>query len=295
MTARTVATIKQAYTIKLPDVVRTPLVYSSPHSGRNYPDDLTARTPLRLQKLRSLEDCYVEELFDHVTDQGAPLISAEFPRAYIDANREPFELDPKLIKPPLPAYANSKSLRVKGGLGTLPRITADGSAIYRTKLTMDEALQRIARFHQPYHQKLTELTTGARDKFGMAVLIDCHSMPSSSHFSQDTISSDIIIGNRFDRSCGSDITNLVVDGFRSLGFKVALNRPYAGGFITEQHGRPDTGIHAVQIEINRALYLNEYRYEKSDKFEQLALSLTELTKNLSQNLETWYEKPLAAE
>ncbi len=245
MTARIVDRIELPYTVIEPGTLRTPLVFSSPHSGRDYPGDLTARSPLKIQKLRSLEDCYVDELFAHVADHGAPLICAGFPRAYIDANREPFELDPKLIKPPLPKYANAKSLRVKGGLGTLPRITADGSAIYRGPLTMVEAIGRIHDYHEPYHRKLTELTGRARDKFGLALLIDCHSMPSSSHLNRENINADIVIGNRFDAACASDFTHLVVDAFRSLGFKVALNRPYAGGYITEQHGRPDRNIHAL--------------------------------------------------
>lgn len=283
------------FILEMPDIVSTPVVFSSPHSGCDYPQELLDATPLKRAKLRSLEDCYVDELFDHVTAQGSPFIKATYPRAWIDLNREPYELDPKLISPKVPTYANSKTLRVKGGLGTLPRIVADGSAIYRQPIMLPDALARIDTVHTPYHEQLGKLTSQAKSDFGLALLLDCHSMPSSNSLYQGGTTSDIVIGNRYNASCDPKLARVIAECFTSHGFTVTFNRPYAGGYITENHGRPMNNIHALQIEINRRLYLDQITLEKTAEFRDLKQRLCDCTALIIEKLNPVSSVPLAAE
>lgn len=295
MSAKSVTDKVPPYRLELPASQKVPLIFSSPHSGRNYPSVLLEQTNLKLRKLRSLEDCYVDDLFDHVGNDGAPFIEAELPRAFLDLNREPYELDPKLIEPRLPSYTNPTSLRVKSGLGTIPRIVADGSTIYQAPIMLPDALARINQYHQPYHDKLVELTKATQKEFGFAILLDCHSMPSSTNLYQNQISADIILGNRHGTSCAPHITESVLQAFKSLGFTVKLNKPYAGGFITEHHGNPETAIHAIQIEINRALYMDQITLEKTAGFDDLKSKLKSLTAILADKFGSADDVPLAAE
>jgi len=283
------------YTVQRPACQSLPIIFSSPHSGQNYPQELLDQTSLKLRKLRSLEDPYVDELFGHVTELGAPLIKAEFPRAYLDLNREPFELDPKIIHPNLPTYANSESLRVKGGLGTIPRIVADGSAIYKKPILLADALARIKTYHAPYHAKLAELINATRDKFGFAILLDCHSMPSSSNIYKNKSMADIVLGNRHNSSCAPQITDTVATAFKSQGFSVQLNHPYAGGYITEHHGAPKSDIHAIQIEINRNLYMDQITYEKTQNFNTLKEKIKSIIFILAERYGDIEAIPFAAE
>ena len=295
MSADSLADPSSTYTVQYPTAQNRPLIFSSPHSGRIYPTELLESSKLKLRKLRSLEDPYVDELFDHVVTQGAAFIKAEFPRAYLDLNREPYELDPKLISPDLPTYANTKSLRVKGGLGTIPRIVADGSAIYRKPILLPDALKRIENYHLPYHAKLKELLHKTRSQFGFAILLDCHSMPSSTNIYKNKLTTDIVIGNRFNSSCAPQLTDIIAETFQSSGFSVKLNQPYAGGYVTEHHGKPENAIHAVQIEINRNLYLDQVTYEKSKKFNGLKSKLVKITAILADRLADSNDQALAAE
>jgi N-formylglutamate amidohydrolase len=255
------AELTPGHTVFEPSVQTTPFVFCSPHSGRTYPSVLLEQTRLDAHSLRKSEDCYVDELYAGVAALGAPLIAAHFPRAYLDANREPFELDPELFGKNLPSFANGQSMRVAGGLGTIARIVADGEEIYRDPPTIEDALHRIERLYRPFHAAIDDLLQRTYLKFGVAVLIDCHSMPSAAMNQPNQPANhsrpDFVVGDRFSTSCEPWLTRLVRDHLTRGGYQVLLNRPYAGGFITEHYGRPAHGIHALQIEINRALYLNE--------------------------------------
>ena len=257
------------FTILRPERHSAAAVLNSPHSGSDYPQAFLSSTKLQATALRRSEDCYVDELFASAPHAGAPLLKANFPRAYLDLNREPNELDPHLIEGPLPRTANASSVRVVGGLGTIPRVVSEGEEIYRRKISLSEALARIAQLYEPYHRALGELMAKTRAGFGAVLLIDCHSMPSTAASSQNAPLPDIVIGDRH----GSTTTAALVERFEHLfrrhGLKVQRNRPYAGGFITECYGRPSKGFHAVQIEINRAIYMNERTLVRHSGFSTL--------------------------
>lgn len=256
------------FTVARPQQLTLPFVFNSPHSGRIYPRAFLEASRLDPMSLRRSEDAYVEELFGFVTDLGAPLLHAHFPRAYLDVNREPYELDPVLFRDGLPHYANTQSVRVVGGLGTIARIVAESDEIYREPLSVGAALERINRLYTPYHETLKKLLLTAQKEFGLAVLIDCHSMPSSPA-TDGGDRPDFVLGDRFGTSCSAELTRLAANHLKGLGYKVALNKPYAGGYITEHYGRPHKGRHALQIEINRALYMDETTFEKSAGFPRL--------------------------
>ena len=257
------------FTVARPQSLKVPLVFNSPHSGRIYPQAFLAASRLDPLALRRSEDAYVEELFAFVTGLGAPLLYAHFPRAYLDVNREPYELDPALFRDGLPHYANTQSVRVVGGLGTIARIVSESDEIYREPLTVGAALERINRLYTPYHETLSCLLDEAKRDFGFSVLIDCHSMPSNPIAEQGGVRPDFVLGDRFGTSCSAEITRLAAGHLKAQGYAVALNKPYAGGYITEHYGRPHRGQHALQIEINRALYMDETSFERSAEFERL--------------------------
>ena len=257
------------FTVERPEALQGPLVFNSPHSGRIYPSTFLAASRLDSRALRRSEDAYVEELFGLVPSLGAPLLHAHFPRAYLDVNREPYELDPVLFRDGLPHYANTQSVRVVGGLGTIARIVSESDEIYREPLSVGAALERINRLYTPYHETLMALIVEAQTEFGLAVLIDCHSMPSSPIADQGGGRPDFVLGDRFGTSCSGELTRMVATQLKALGYVVALNKPYAGGYITEHYGRPHKGRHALQIEVNRALYMDETSFEKSARFDRL--------------------------
>jgi N-formylglutamate amidohydrolase len=260
-------------TIIAPRVQTAPFVFCSPHSGRVYPKHFLAQSRLDAHTLRKSEDCYVDELLASATALGAPLIAARFPRAYVDVNREPYELDPDLFDGPLPPFANTQSVRVVGGLGTVARIVADSEEIYRCRLPVAVALERIDRLYKPFHAALAGLLDDTRRRFGMAVLIDCHSMPSTPVGQPGSSRPDFVLGDRFGASCDTKLTRLLREALVATGHEVHVNRPYAGGFITEHYGRPGRGLHALQLEINRALYLNEASFERTVGFVGLCATL----------------------
>lgn len=255
--------------VERPDRQSIPFVFSSPHSGRLYPDAFVTGSNLDPVTLRRSEDCFVEEIFGGVVALGAPLLQARFPRAYLDANREPYELDPTMFAEPLPPHVNTRSLRVAGGLGTIARVVADSAEIYREPLAYAEAEQRIRLLYMPFHEALRELLETTLQAFGCAVLIDCHSMPSVGGPADDDNGfdrPDIVIGDRYGTSCSGALTAEAERILRRLGYSVVRNNPYAGGFNTEHYGRPARGLHALQIEINRALYMDEARLEQTGNF-----------------------------
>jgi N-formylglutamate amidohydrolase len=256
-----------------PRELTAPLVFNSPHSGRVYPQAFLAASKLDAMTLRRSEDAYVEELFGFVAGMGAPLLFAHFPRAYLDVNREPYELDPALIRDGLPHYANTQSVRVVGGLGTIARIVSESDEIYREPLSLVAALERINRLYTPYHDTLKALLTEAHQAFGLAVLVDCHSMPSNPIADQGGARPDFVLGDRYGTSCSAELTRAAALALKAQGYAVALNKPYAGGYITEHYGRPHAGLHAIQVEINRALYMNEVTFDKSSGFERIRRDL----------------------
>ena len=245
-----------------------PLVFNSPHSGRVYPERFLAMTRLDHLSIRQSEDAWVDELFARAPHLGAPLLRAHFPRAYLDVNREPWELDPTMFVEPLSDRFNTTSPRVAAGLGTLARVVAENKPIYKDRLSLDDARMRIEGIYHPYHAALQTLLSEAIAVFGVAVLIDCHSMPRITR-SNDKVSPDIVLGDRYGTTCAPALIDLAETVFTSAGLKVARNRPYAGGFATRSYGRPQHGVHALQIEISRHLYMNEVTLAKNDGFEAI--------------------------
>jgi len=261
------------FVLSEPAAQTIPFVFNAPHAGAIYPASFLASSRLDAVALRRSEDAYVDELFASVTELGAPLMAARFPRAYLDLNREPYELDSRMFDGRLPPFANTRSMRVAGGLGTIPRIVADGQEIYHSRLAVDEALHRIEWLYKPYHRVLRQLLRRTAELFGHAVLIDCHSMPSSSVTRDDGSKADIVLGDRYGTSCASPLIDLVEAALRARGYTVTRNKPYAGGFITEHYGEPASGRHALQVEINRALYMDERSMVKRSGFAVLAEDL----------------------
>jgi N-formylglutamate deformylase len=244
-----------------------PFVFASPHSGRLYPPEFVAQSPLGAVSLRRSEDAFVDGLFATAVDCGAPLIAARFPRAYCDVNRSPAELDAAMFEGRLPGAVDTTSPRVNAGLGVIPRIVRDGAEIYRHKLAAPEAEERLSKLYRPYHAALTKLIEMTMARFGVAVLIDCHSMPSAA------AAPDIVLGDRYGMAASPGLVRFAERVFEAQGFAVARNAPYAGGYTTHLHGRPSRGVHALQIEINRALYLDEERIEPSPRYETLRTRL----------------------
>ena len=263
-------------TVLAPAEQTRPLVFASPHSGRIYPPEFVAASRLDPIGLRRSEDSFVDELFACAPAHGAPLLAALFPRAFCDPNREPYELDPAMFSGPLPAQANTRSPRVAAGLGTIARVVANGADIYRDKLPVAEAERRIAAYYRPYHSRLRELVDATRRRFGWSLLVDCHSMPSvGGPLDRDAGLSrvDVVLGNCYGGSCAPAIILAVEEGFRSQGYRVVRNTPYAGGFTTRHYGQPRTGSHALQIELNRALYMDEDAHAKIPGFAALAAAI----------------------
>ncbi|MEM7214446.1 MAG: N-formylglutamate amidohydrolase [Pseudomonadota bacterium] len=246
-----------------------PIVANSPHSGRFYPENFLSNSRLNHLSIRKSEDFMVDEIAKNSVDHGIPLLSAVYPRAYLDVNREPYELDPSMFSERLPDHVNTRSIRVSSGLGTVPRIVSEGEEIYSYKLPTNEAFNRISNVYRPYHSALQNLLARTHVKFGLAVLLDIHSMPSSNAAPNGDRRGDIVLGDRFGSSCDPRILHHAKSVFKSMGYQVEINRPYAGGFITEHYGRPLKGLHALQIEINRALYMDEIRIRQSRHFEEL--------------------------
>lgn len=285
-----------AYEILTPADQRLPFVFSSPHSGRCYPADFLLSSRLDHMALRRSEDAFVDELMASVVPLGAPLIKAHFPRAYTDVNREPYELDPKMLHGRLPSYANIRSVRVANGLGTIARIVSEGQEIYTHRLPVTEALERIEQLYKPFHSALRQLLQQTCRKFGFAVLIDCHSMPSTVHSYPEGPHPDFILGDRYGTSCPEGLSLAARMILERLGYNVCHNKPYAGGFITEHYGRPAQNIFAIQLEMNRGLYMDESLYLPHSGFAPLASDLDLFARELtSLPDEIFIDRPLAAE
>jgi N-formylglutamate deformylase len=250
-----------------------PVLFNSPHSGSIYPAAFLAHSRLDVTTLRRSEDTFVDALIAGVVGHGFPMMRAHFPRCYVDVNREPYELDPRMFEGRLPSFANTRSMRVAGGLGTVARVVGDAQEIYDSRMSVDEAMRRIEVLYKPYHRALRRLFTKVHRQYGAAVLVDCHSMPSNAGQKDERPRPEFVIGDRYGTSCVGMVADCVERTLRELGYTVSRNKPYAGGFITEHYGNPAAGLHAVQLEINRALYMDERRFEKSAHFATLAADL----------------------
>ena len=262
------------YRISRPTRQNTAVIFASPHSGRDYDPRFVAQTALDAHSIRSSEDAFIDQLFGDAPLFGAPLLVATVPRAFIDLNRAPDELDPSVIEGVARAPHNP---RVSSGLGVIPRVVAGGRAIYRGKLPLAEAEARIAGYWHPYHRALRDLIETTHAQFGEAVLIDCHSMPREAidgHSRSGSIRPDVVLGDRFGAAAGRDVMDRVESAFASAGLRVARNAPFAGAFIAQSYGRPSGRRHVVQVEIDRSLYLDEARIELLPDYQRFRVLLS---------------------
>jgi len=254
-----------------------PVVFTSAHSGRAYSADLMAGVRLCPLTLRRSEDCFVDDLFAAAPAHGAPLLAANFPRAFCDANREAWELDPAMFTDPLPDWVNSGSSRVSAGLGTIAKVVASGEPIYAVKLPFAEAERRIYTYWHPFHDTLGRLIGDIKDRFGYCLVIDCHSMPSSGQGKRGASRPvDFVLGDLHGSACASRVTRAAEAVLGGKGYLVRRNDPYAGGFITRHYGRPAGDVHVLQIEIARALYMDEARIERLPGFPAIQQEITDL-------------------
>lgn len=259
-------TLTEAYRLTRPQRQIGPMIFASPHSGREYSPNFLAQAVLDRQAIRSSEDAFVDRLFDMAPEMGAPLLAARAPRAFLDLNRAADELDPSVIEGIQRAPHNP---RIASGLGVIPRVVAGGRGIYRGKLSLAEAEARITRFWHPYHQVLAALIEETRIEFGSAVLIDCHSMPHEAieaHTRPGQPRPEVVLGDRFGVAAGRDVMDQIEAAFASAGLRVVRNAPFAGAYVAQAYGRPSRGVHVVQVEIDRALYMNEARVEPGPGF-----------------------------
>ncbi|WP_137391658.1 N-formylglutamate amidohydrolase [Rhodoligotrophos defluvii] len=287
------------FEVNRPRTQTAAVVFNSPHSGRQYPAQFLNQSRLDAHTLRRSEDCYVDDLFSGVVSLGAPMVKAHIPRAYLDLNREPYELDPAMFADRLPNYVNTSSVRVAGGLGTIPRLVCETAEIYRRPLLFKEAEARIQSLYFPYHKLLAEVLDETFAAFGHVVLIDCHSMPSTAApaaASDPVPRPDFVLGDRYGSTCAPAVTDFLETALTRRGYSAVRNRPYAGGHITQIHGRPAQGRHALQIEINRALYMDEETLTVHGGFYRLIEDFEEIIPALIESLPTLLDPPrMAAE
>ncbi len=276
-----------AFELRRLEPAATPLVFASPHSGRLYPAELMAASALGAQAIRRSEDALVDLLLEDAETLGVAVLTARFARAYLDVNREPYELDPAMFEDELPAFARSRTPKVAAGLGAIARVVGEGQDIYARKLSFAEACTRIEAVHKPYHAALGGLLREVSSAFGRVALLDWHSMPSAAaRTTARSRTADFILGDRFGASCAAPLAALVERELRQMGYEVTRNAPYAGGYTTELYGRPAVGVHVLQIEINRGLYLDEPAVKAGPGFERLRSDLRRLTATLA---ERWRE------
>lgn len=270
-----------------------PLIFSSPHSGRDYPPQFLGRIELDERMIRSSEDAFVEELFASAPREGAPLLAARVPRAFLDLNRAADEFDPALIED---VQRTPHNPRISSGLGVIPRVVAQGRPIYRGKIPRREAEERIAHYWQPYHQTLRGLVEETVLAFGQSVLIDCHSMPHEAIEGQarpGVPHPEVVLGDRYGAAAGREVVDRLEVAFRKAGLRVARNSPFAGAYIAQAYGRPSRRQHVVQVEIDRALYMDESRVEKRPDFEAFRQVMAQVVAELAEGFRSG--QALAAE
>jgi N-formylglutamate amidohydrolase len=273
--------------LRRPAAQLLPLVVASPHSGSDYPPEFVAASRLDPLTLRRSEDAFVDEIFAAAPQLGAPMLAARFPRAYLDVNREAWELDPAMFADTLPDYVNARSPRVRMGLGTIARVVASGEEIYGRKLSFADAQERIEQLYRPYHAALTRLVEDTAASFGFCLVVDCHSMPSGMQGHAGREPADIVLGDCHGAACAPQIVECARRYLTQCGFVVTLNAPYAGGFTTGHYGRPRRGRHALQIEINRAIYMDERSYHRRPGFAQLSEEMAGLVARLGAFAQDW--------
>lgn len=267
---------KFAYEVLHPEKHASCVVFASPHSGRDYPWSFLRKTILDEHVIRSSEDAFVDQLFDCAPKFGASFLKAGAPRAYLDLNRNVDELDPALIEG---VRYGGHNPRIASGLGVIPRVVAAGRSIYRGKISQTEAQRRITQYWHPYHEMLQKLLNDARQRHGQAVLIDCHSMP---HEAMDGVAKtgirrpDVVLGDRFGASATGEVVDRLEAAFVAAGFVVTRNVPFAGAYITQAYGRPKKGQHAVQVEIDRSIYMNEKLICPNGNFEAVQAALRDV-------------------
>ncbi|MBT8155060.1 N-formylglutamate amidohydrolase [Epibacterium ulvae] len=282
-----------AFHLEMPRVLRSGVVFASPHSGDHYQESFLKQSVLDDLQIRSSSDAFVDQLFGDAPRLGAPLLVATAPRAYVDLNRAPDELDPALI---LDVQKKGQNPRIASGLGVIPRVVANGRSIYSGKLPRREAERRLDKYWHPYHTQLNHLLLRGKRRFGASVLIDCHSMPHEAigepHL-RNTRKPEVVLGDRFGASCSGEVMEQVESAFERAGLTVARNAPFAGAYIAQTYGRPSHNQHAVQVEIDRSLYMDEDRIEPHRGFEDLRAVLAEVTAELiAMGLD---QRPIAAE
>lgn len=268
------------YYLREPKRLTSAAVFSSPHSGRDYPEAFLRASLLDDRALRSSEDAFVEDLFGAAPESGAPLIAASAPRAYVDLNRSIEDLDPAIIRG---VSRNRPNARVASGLGVIPRVVAEGRAIQSGKIPYDEAQERLRKYYTPYHTELQRLLKRTRDTFGQVLLVDCHSMPSEAlnrGRDEGVVRPQVVLGDRFGASCGKVYVDRIEAIFRQEGFTVARNSPFAGAYITQAYGRPAAGLHAIQIEIDRSLYMNEATIRTTSEYANTKRRLTAVVRQI---------------
>jgi len=268
-----------SYQLFVPDHLTVPIVFASPHSGRNYTASFVENADLPLPLLRSSEDAFVHDLFGRVTEFGIPLLAAKAPRALIDLNRDVDELDPSLIEGLNP---NNTTARVAAGLGVIPKVVANSKVIRKGKISLQDAQDRISRYYRPYHAQLRHLLDDCRRHFGWSFLVDCHSMPTASTDRMDGEKPDIVLGTRYGASCTSDLVCKVEEICKKIGFNVAIDTPFAGAYSLEEYGKPAMGQHAIQIEIDRSLYMDEANVQKHENYWNLRSQLTDFARLIAQ-------------
>lgn len=276
-------TVTPPFHVHRPDTLRTPLLVASPHSGALYPPEFVAASRLDFPTLRRSEDCFVDELVAEAPSLGVPVLAATFPRAYCDVNREPWELDPAMFTDTLPAWCNTSTARVGAGFGTIARLVSSGEPIYPAKIPFEEAEKRITLCWQPYHAALAGMIDEAVAAFARCVLLDIHSMPTEGLRPEPSRhESHFVLGDAFGTSCNPALSVAAHRLLEREGFLVRRNDPYAGGYVTRNYGRPRQGVHVLQVEISRALYMRQRTYEKLDAFAQIRAVVTRLIGELAQ-------------
>jgi N-formylglutamate amidohydrolase len=285
----------QPFTLRQPQERTTSVVFSSPHSGADYPQEFLRQSVLDARTIRSSEDAFVDQLFAAAPDFGAPLLAARVPRAFVDLNRAIEELDPALVEG---VGRSAHNPRISSGLGVIPRVVANGRAIYRGKITRAEAEARLRQSWMPYHGQLRRLLTQAEHRFGEAILIDCHSMP---HEAIETISApgvrrpDVVLGDRFGAAAGPEVVDRIEAAFAGAGLRVVRNTPFAGAYITQAYGRPSRNCHVVQVEIDRSLYMDEREIRPNRRFDAFRRLMTSVVAEITAIGQPGETLPLAAE
>ncbi len=271
-----------AFDLTRPAARTTSVVFASPHSGRSYPAQFLSRAALDEKQIRSSEDAFVDQLFSVAPDHGAPLLAARVPRAFVDLNRSADELDPALIEG---VVGRAHNPRIASGLGVIPRVVAGGRPIYRGKISMGEAGERLLNSWRPYHEALQALLDESHSQFGEAILIDCHSMPHEAIElvgGQGALRPHVVLGDRFGAAAAPRVVEKIEAAFVSAGLRVARNMPFAGAYITQAYGRPSRRQHAIQVEIDRSLYMDEARIEPHSGFEAFRELLGEVIASVSE-------------